>query len=133
MEKPKVDGNIEGSTNAYAFCPLLWRRNGGPVDGRGFPVISEGKGTRGKCDRPYDCNKECVVMDAVLEALVGEIAIWVCPDCVPKAKKGAEWYGITMELQSYYGEGLCQRPSCEREDHYSPILQLLLVTGNAIP
>jgi len=123
---------MEGSVNVLAFCPLLWQDNKGPVDERNNPLIQESQGIRGNCTKPYDC-ATCPVMQRTLTALQGEIGLWVCPDCASKIPAVARHYQIKIEFAGYYMEGYCQRPSCEREGRYSPLLQLLLVVGDAIP
>lgn len=123
---------MEGSVNVFSFCPLLWQANGGPVDDRGNPIIELGNGTRGNCTKPHDC-ATCPVMGATLSAMQGQIWSWICPDCASKVREPAQHYGISIELAGYYTEGHCQRPSCERDGQHSPILQLLLVVGDAIP
>lgn len=125
---------MEGSVNVLAFCPLLWQANKGPVDEEGNPIISDGRGTRGNCTKPYDC-ANCPVMKATLEAMPGDTAVWICQDCVTKSRPAAEYYRIEIELLSYYMEGHCQRYNCDRaeEDRWSPLLQLLVVTGSDVP
>ena len=66
-------------------------------------------------------------------ARAGEMAVWICPDCMVKAMQSARDLRIKAELMGYYQEGQCQRPSCDRAPGYSPILQLLAVVGTVMP
>lgn len=109
-----------------AFCPLLWRANGGAFDNKGVPLKGEDP-VRGYCTRPYDC-ADCEHMQQELSFHPPDQVWWICPRCVAQLKSRRNQRGRHLLLPGYYTEGCCQNPLCKREGESknSPFLQLVI-------
>lgn len=116
---------MDGEGVQLAFCPLLWRANGGRTDEKGKPVFGGGEMTRGVCTRAYDCDS-CGHMQEELSHHPPGTVWWVCPACTSRLKKRSRGIGDHLHLPGFYTEGECQNPSCHREDKHSGFLQLIL-------
>lgn len=110
-----------------AFCPLLWRANGGAFNADGTPRHSEQSEypIRGLCTRAYDCDS-CELMMEELTYHAPYTVWWCCPDCISDLKKKSAGRGLHLSLPGFYTEGTCWNPSCQREGRYSVLLQLVL-------
>jgi hypothetical protein len=115
---------MDGEGVQQAFCPLLWRANGGKLNARGLPVITD-EPIRGMCTRAYDCFT-CELMQEELSFYQPGTVWWLCPECVARIKSRRDIRGQHIKLLGFYTEGECQNAHCHRADRHSPILQLLL-------
>jgi hypothetical protein len=109
-----------------AFCPLLWRSNGGRFDERGRPLI-EAALVRGNCTRPYDCS-DCEHMRLELSYHPQDEIQWVCPQCASLLKNRRDLVGKNLLMPGYFTEGICESVLCRREEEakHSSFLQLVI-------
>ena len=111
-----------------AFCPLLWRANGGAINRNGNPILGRNSDTRGYCTRPYDCYS-CEVMQVELSQVPVNMQHWLCPGCISSLCEYAKEIGNKLNIPGFYSEGECQSIVCIREEtetRVSILLQLVL-------
>lgn len=98
-----------------AFCPLLYVRNGGEIDGEnietGRIVLSTKRQyVRGKCDEAFDCG-ECGVLNDWLaeEATKGFHIGWECVTCLKETKNA-----VPQRLPGFFQSSRYRGPLWDR-------------------
>lgn len=112
---------MEGEGVKLAFCPVLWKSNGGPMDPQGHPVISprEEDNVRGYCTKGFDCAL-CPLLQNELSYVAPENKLWVCSDCVKDLMRLGKELQTKLITPGYYSEGFCQSPTCSRPNRTEP-------------
>lgn len=102
---------MDGDGIPQAFCPLLWKANGGSFNANGTPrlPVLEQDYIRGNCTEPYDCDT-CGFLQE--ELTLHPRWAWCCQPCVSRLKKRTAGRGDHLRLAGFYTDRFCQNPRC---------------------